>query len=197
MPKIVDHDERRRLIVEALWRVVSRDGAAGVSVRSIAAEAGMSKTSIGHYAGSQDQLLALAVTQMVAHVTNKAMSIDMSHLTLESTIETAMLLIPTTADRRQQSEIWLLLLSHHHSSAELRSVLYRLNKDVYEGIESMLRVMQEQGLVPQDADIAAEAAQFHAIVDGLSLQTLTDPEFMPSERVRAIITNHLTTLAGR
>ncbi|MDQ1250665.1 MAG: hypothetical protein QG597_5044, partial [Actinomycetota bacterium] len=49
MPKIVDHEARRREIVEAMWRIVQREGFAAVSVRSVAAEAGLSKASISHY----------------------------------------------------------------------------------------------------------------------------------------------------
>ena len=47
MPKIVDHDARRSLIIYALWRVVARDGASAVSVRSVASEAGVSRSGGG------------------------------------------------------------------------------------------------------------------------------------------------------
>ena len=36
MPKIVDHDERRRSIIEATWRVIAREGIASATTRGIA-----------------------------------------------------------------------------------------------------------------------------------------------------------------
>ena len=42
MPKRVDHDERRRQIVRALWRITERGGLGAVSFREVAAEAGVS-----------------------------------------------------------------------------------------------------------------------------------------------------------
>lgn len=48
VPKIVDHDQRRAYLLDALWRVVASQGAAAVTVRSVAAEAGVSKSNVGH-----------------------------------------------------------------------------------------------------------------------------------------------------
>ena len=80
MPKIVDHDERRRVIVEALWRVVARDGAHEVSVRHVAAEAGMPKSSIGHYVGTMPQLMGLAVDQLIEANTDYLLTLDLIEL---------------------------------------------------------------------------------------------------------------------
>lgn len=52
MPKIVDHDERRELYLDAMFRVIERDGADALSIRSVAAEAGGSKSSIANYFSS-------------------------------------------------------------------------------------------------------------------------------------------------
>ena len=51
MPKIVDHDKRRQLIIDGMWKIVQRDGFDAVSVRSVAAEEGLSKSTIAHYFG--------------------------------------------------------------------------------------------------------------------------------------------------
>ena len=94
MPKIVDHDERRRIIVEALWRVVARDGAHEVSVRHVAAEAGMPKSSIGHYVGTMPQLLGLAVDQLVQENTDYVMSLDLFDLDVDTATEVLVANVP-------------------------------------------------------------------------------------------------------
>ena len=57
MPKIVDHDERRREIAKAVLKVVSREGVRGVTMRVVAAEAGWSTGVLNHYFENKQELL--------------------------------------------------------------------------------------------------------------------------------------------
>lgn len=60
MPKLVDHDERRRAIIAAAWRVIARRGLDGVTMRDLAAEAGYSNGALGHYFSGKDEILQVA-----------------------------------------------------------------------------------------------------------------------------------------
>ena len=51
-------DERRELLVAATLRCLGRDGHAGISVRRIATEAGVSVGLLNHHFGSIDALIA-------------------------------------------------------------------------------------------------------------------------------------------
>lgn len=66
MPKIVDHAERRALIIDALFRVIVRDGVGGVSLRQVAAEAQVTAGMVQHYFTSKDDLMAFAMTSASA-----------------------------------------------------------------------------------------------------------------------------------
>ncbi|MFC6091469.1 TetR/AcrR family transcriptional regulator [Saccharothrix lopnurensis] len=55
-------EQRRRVILEAVLRVVERDGAAGVSHRSVAREAGVPPTSATYYYATLDDLLIATLT---------------------------------------------------------------------------------------------------------------------------------------
>lgn len=57
MPKIVDHDERRRHITDAVCRITLRGGLAAATFREVAAEAGFSVPLIQHYFGTKAALL--------------------------------------------------------------------------------------------------------------------------------------------
>lgn len=195
MPKIVDHEERRREIVEALWRVVSRDGAAGVSVRNVAAEAGMPKSSIGHYVGTMPQLLSLAIDELVDYVTSQASPLAGRQLTADQAAEAFAALVPTNAKRRQMSEVWLLLLSQRNAEPDLAPILTNLNNRVLDGIEAGLQELAREGLIHPSRANRDEARFLHALVDGLAVQSLTDPEFMPEETVHAILKGQLIELS--
>jgi AcrR family transcriptional regulator len=68
VPKIVDHDERRAGITEALWRVAAGEGLEAVSLARVAQEAGVSKGRVQHYFASRDDLLADAGRRLVVRV---------------------------------------------------------------------------------------------------------------------------------
>ncbi|GAB4085898.1 TetR/AcrR family transcriptional regulator [Myceligenerans cantabricum] len=57
MPRIVDHAERRREIVVAVWALVARRGFEGVTLRAVAAEAGISVGRVQHYYSSRAELV--------------------------------------------------------------------------------------------------------------------------------------------
>ena len=64
MPPRVDHDERRREIIDALCRVTLAKGLSAVSFREVAAEAGVSVRRVQYYFGTKAQLL-FATIQLV------------------------------------------------------------------------------------------------------------------------------------
>ena len=61
-------DTRRTSLIAATTRVLARDGAAGASVRAIAAEAGVSPGLVTHHFGSVDALIAAAYAHVDAEV---------------------------------------------------------------------------------------------------------------------------------
>jgi len=49
MPKVVDHAQRKRELVESTWRVIARLGLAGATMRQIAEEAGYANGALKPY----------------------------------------------------------------------------------------------------------------------------------------------------
>src|SRR5688500_17625286 len=61
MPKIVDHDERRREVLSAATAVIVRDGIDAATSRAIAKEAGYSNGVLAHYFADKDEILLSAL----------------------------------------------------------------------------------------------------------------------------------------
>ena len=61
MPKKVDHLQRRAEIADALVRVAARQGLEAVSLRHVAAEAGISPGMVQHYFRTKDEMMAFAL----------------------------------------------------------------------------------------------------------------------------------------
>jgi AcrR family transcriptional regulator len=62
MPKKVDAEERRRLIADALMRVAVEQGLESVSLRHVAARAGVSTGMVQHYFRTRDEMMTFALT---------------------------------------------------------------------------------------------------------------------------------------
>ncbi|GAB3957205.1 TetR/AcrR family transcriptional regulator [Micromonospora vulcania] len=62
MPKKVDHQERRTLIADALMRVAADQGLEAVSLRHVAAQAGVSAGMVQHYFRTKDEMMAFALS---------------------------------------------------------------------------------------------------------------------------------------
>lgn len=58
MPKIIDHDERRREIIEVAKRIILKGGFEAATMRSIAAEAGFANGALKHYFPGKESIVA-------------------------------------------------------------------------------------------------------------------------------------------
>lgn len=61
MPKVVDHNERRTRIAEALLRVAGERGLQAVSLRHVATEAGVTSGMVQHYFRTKDEMMTFAM----------------------------------------------------------------------------------------------------------------------------------------
>lgn len=61
MPKLIDHDLRRRELVEASWQVIADEGLEAVTMRKVAAAAGCTTGRITHYFENREELLLAAL----------------------------------------------------------------------------------------------------------------------------------------
>jgi AcrR family transcriptional regulator len=68
MPKIVDVEERRRQLVEAVWALAVRGGIEQVTLRKVAEEAGVSMGHVQHYYSSMQALVRDALDRAVRAV---------------------------------------------------------------------------------------------------------------------------------
>lgn len=191
MPKIVDHDERRAELLAALWRVVDRQGAAAVSVRSVATEAGVSKSSLAHYFPSQASLVAAAIEQVMDDSENRISQLDLGKADVPDIVSALSIAVPDSPDRRHQAALWLHLAATSGGDTE---VLERLNDRVDERLRWGLEQMQQAGLLGAGRSIDDETRRLHALVDGLSLQVVSSPGRMTPPRVRTILTRHVDDL---
>ena len=65
VPKRVDHQQRRREIAEALFRIAAGQGLQAVTLRAVAAEAGISMNLVQYYFPAKEDMLAFGWRRIV------------------------------------------------------------------------------------------------------------------------------------
>lgn len=200
MPKIVDHDARRRELARAAWRVVGRDGLDGLTTRAVAREAGWSTGVLAHYFTNREELL-LAAFRLVF---DDAMERMQHALTAEPNPTRALAnalreAVPVTTDQHTEAIVWFTFLGLAAGQPTLRAeaqARYGLWLDLIE--QAVQAVFPDRPLAKGEARRIARALVSH--VDGLTIQAIFDPQGLPMHRletelrrcIRATLTNAAT-----
>lgn len=169
MPKIVDHDQRRRELAGAVQRVIARDGVAEVSIRTVAAESGWSSGALRHYFATRDELLAFACEQVIEQVTARIVDMPTDGPVREVVRRILLETMPVDAARHTESAIAFGFLALGLGDPALARVQRLHFQSMFE-----LCVRVVAALAPDAGDRArlTLARRMHAVVDGLTVHVL-------------------------
>lgn len=194
VPKQVDHRARRQQIAEALWRLTARDGLEGVSLRQVAAEAGISMGLVQHYFTTKDEMLRFAleaVSERAAERIGQRAS-ELNDPDRPRSLVHALLveMLPLDEERRLEAQVAFAFMAR----ASVRpGIAERLRVDAVR-LEEFLAEQIRSARVDQVLAPEVEAASLLAIVDGLSAHTLAGHH--PPERALALLDAQLDRIFG-
>ena len=187
MPRVVDHNERREEIAEAAWRVIERDGPEAASMRGIAREAGYTTGVITHYFADKRELMAFAFGLMVNR--SAARMVESGE---KSGIAGALAeILPLDRERRRETTVWLALMGASLTDPELAAELRQRYRQAREAVLPVFEKTFAEATGEEPEDITDEIL---AVVDGITVDALTDPERYPPERQLAILRRALQRL---
>ncbi|EIV92236.1 TetR/AcrR family transcriptional regulator [Frankia sp. QA3] len=175
MPRVVDHDERRRVIAGAVLRLAAREGLEAVSIRSVAAECGMSAGAVQkHFATKEDMMLrALELTEERLERRYAALPDDAG---VGEHIRQA---LPLDEERREEAIVITAFTARAANRADWGRFLAEGYLAVQDSAAELLRRAQADGLLPADRDADDMAAGLTALSDGFSLRLLQLPPGSP------------------
>lgn len=192
---MVDHEQRRREIAEALWRVVLRDGAGAVSVRTVAAEAGTAPSALRHYFTTQDELLAFGLRSMIERGNARferdapgLPGIEQVRLALEQ-------FLPLDEERRAEAVVYLAFLGRAHADPGLRTVYEDAATEIGAVLREVVEGLAAVGALGAGRDVEVEVGRLAALLDGLTMHGALLADRYPPEHLRAVLRRHLADLA--
>src|SRR5688572_4924818 len=125
MPKVVDHEARRRELAAAVWRVICKRGPDAVTIRDVAKEAGWSSGALRHYLPSREDLLVFAFRLAGERASERIR--EAGDAPVEKILEEAM---PLDEERRQEALIWFAFVGLAPAHPALAAELDRTYRDI-------------------------------------------------------------------
>ena len=105
MPRVVDHDERRRQIAEALLAVAARDGHEAVSSRAVAKELGVATGSLWHYFDGFDDVVRAAAVEITRRTDERIRSVTTGLRGLSRLDALMREVLPVDAETRTEAHV--------------------------------------------------------------------------------------------
>ncbi|MBK1782716.1 TetR/AcrR family transcriptional regulator [Prauserella cavernicola] len=199
MPRTVDHAQRRATIADALVRLAARQGLHTVTMRGVAAEAGVSLRLVQYYFETKAALLhaALLHLERQSHARWQARlralpSPAPTRRFVEALLAEA---LPADDPSRDFHLVWTSYAALALTDPELAAQPFvagpnRLEQQLTEA----LRDAEERGELPACADPAAESARLLALNHGLGTSVLVGQRSAAS--AAAVLRYHVDRLFG-
>jgi len=196
VPRQADHVERRRHIAEAVWRLASRGGLEDVTLRQVAAEAGLSPRLLQYYFGTRNDLLLGALDILNSDAEKQARErIEALGPSpgMAAIVRTVLLeLLPLDEERRARYLVHVAYFIRFLDDPGLRSAAPTAAPSLEELISGLITQAQRTGEADATVDAAAEADLLVAASQGLQAQLLLD-ERTP-QRAKEIVDQQLSRI---
>ncbi len=199
MPRTVDHDERRSMILEAFMRLAAREGLHAVSLRGVAAEAGISLRLVQYYFETKARLMQSGLTALET-ISNERLSARLQSLgpspgaraTLEAYFAVA---LPTDRESRQFHLLWTSYAMLAMTDPEISDRTFVDGPDrQQERIASLLEKGKSDGAFYAALDSEIEATILISLIHGLGTAVLVGQQ--TAERAFASFGYHLDRLTA-
>ena len=189
MPDVDEHSDR---LLACVLDLLVADGYEGISIRRVAAAAGVSIGAVQHHFPTKDALLAAAMERVSRQFEERLdRRIAPGAGPAEVLRAVALELVGTGEERRPASVIWLVRMARaavHEPTAEVHRRQWQQVEDLLAHLIAAAR--------PDLAEQAArdEATVLLALLDGLAGAVAVEPGRVPADRAESLVARHLDAL---
>lgn len=160
-------EERRgRHVLDAAVRLIAADGLAGVSVRAVATEAGVSIAQVQYYFRSKDELIAAAFAHAGEEFLARLTTVAGQPRSARRLLKMIDQWLPLDEERERRVKVWLAFIGAAATRPELAEIVRQTDREI---VDWLAEDLAELG-VP---DPNPEAARLLALIDGVALRCLT------------------------
>lgn len=185
---------RRAEILCGTIRVIARDGVVAAKLKDIARESGVSLGLIQHYFDTRENLIDAAFGAMMRVVSRaSAQRAQSADDPLRFIYEMIRMHVFGTVAFPERWGFWSELWAASGRSDHLRGVATQVYGLWAHPLEAALRRLQQQRRLPSGADPSTLTVGMLALMDGLSIRTLAEPEVFTQEFMLRVLNEWATT----
>jgi AcrR family transcriptional regulator len=194
MPAPGNHDARREDVSEAVWRVLSRCGVGGLTIRAVAAEMGATTGLVSHYFPTKGELIAHArsVAELRTFIMDRRVVSSEGYESLRATI---LDVLPLTPEKVDLNRAWVSFWDAAIGDPEL----HRLETLRYQNWRAKLRSHIEMAQTKNELTNTISSEELSEMVasfaHGLVVQALFDAHLFTAEHQTDLVDSFLKTLA--
>ncbi|MDM7892094.1 TetR/AcrR family transcriptional regulator [Curtobacterium caseinilyticum] len=182
--------ERRRIdVTEAACRVLARDGLAALSVRGVAAEAGLPPSTVRYVFPTQAAMRERTITLVFDRTRERIDALPADLSDAETARRILLELLPLDDERVVELDVYLALGNAALTDAALRPALDRVVAEMRAWCDRIVALVG----VPTEQR-ADEACRLHALVDGLAVHVTRLDAGESHEWAIALLDRHLSGL---
>lgn len=173
--------DARTSVLDALISLMAREGAAAVSVRNVASEAGVSPAAVQYWFRSKQDLLAAALDHVNQRMGRRLAGVDRTrgpHWVLRDLL---LARFPLDDERRDDAAVWLAFTAAAVTDARLRALVADNDRQTLALLGEWLHAHRDGlGLTLPSSQVASLLL---AVVDGFTLRALTlaEPAMVAAE----------------
>lgn len=179
-------------LLDAVAAVLVEQGFEGISVRKVAARAGVSIGAVQHHFPTKDAMLTAAMALASAQFEERLRARVAPDATAGQALRAvADELLGLGSERRPADVLWLARLARATVDEPTRRTHAREWQEVEDLLTGLLRAARRTADPDGERDAAAELL---ALIDGLAMAALVEPDRMPAERAERILGETLDRL---
>ncbi len=197
MPKFVNHDKKRKLIAEAAWKIIEKEGIEKASIRRVAAEAGMSPGALRHYFSTKDEMLLFIIEYFIEEGKKRSDHKEWSKNPLQAVEEVLLELVPIDEEKKIETSVWWIFALRSLTSDALKEKKDEMTDGTYDLANSMIKILTLKGILSDSVNADLESSRLSALIEGLSFHALLRPDVYTPEKVKEVISYHLKTLCNK
>lgn len=172
MPKLIDHEARKKIVAEAVWKLLNERGVGAITVRNVAAEAGISMGSLRHSFDNRVELLTYALDLIGQETEASMQAVSVKGQDVLNTVKVLEHFLPITPRSQAISRITLGMVSELRPIPGIKDIsmagLERIRSYFYD----MLVHLDDAGQIKTGTNLRVQANKLTMLSYGLSTKAI-------------------------
>ncbi|WP_158307373.1 TetR/AcrR family transcriptional regulator [Hoyosella subflava] len=166
--------DRRAQLAGIVVRIAAEQGLDHVSVREVAAAAGLSIGAVQHHFRTKDAMLLAAFRHYADALTDRIRSMDRSGSPHDTIRRLLFQLLPLDDARSTETRMFIAFAARSIVTPELARVYHEGLDQLRAVLTRLVQVAQDSGMAVTHLPAETLARTLLAVADGATLQTVTD-----------------------